>query len=176
MIRLTGARVYLATLEREDCRAIWRDSEYDFDNIVEPFQIGLSIEKADAWFDDIQRLQGNTNVRLGVFLHDGAVIGDAALQGIDRESRACSLGMGFSRLEYRGRGYGVEAARLILGYAFGYLGLERVSAETLEPNTAARRSLEKLGFVLEGRLRKAQYLGGQRVDRLCYGLLKEEFK
>ena len=35
--------------------------------------------------------------------------------------------------------------------------------------------LEKCGFTLEGRERKANYLVGKRHDRLIYGLLIEEY-
>ena len=63
----------------------------------------------------------------------------------------------------------------MLRHAFRDLGLERVSANTLERNLAARRSLERSGFVLEGIERKAIYLGGQKYDRLHYAVLKEEY-
>mgnify|MGYP001144093726 FL=1 len=98
-----------------------------------------------------------------------------ALQDIDRANRCCTLGMGIARLANRGRGYGQQALALILDYAFRFVGLERVSASTLAPNTGARRSLEKAGFVLEGTERQAVYLDGRRVDRLNYGLLREEW-
>lgn len=47
--------------------------------------MGLSPEKADDRFEEIQRDQRVRHVRLGIFLNDGGrVIGDVALQDIDR--------------------------------------------------------------------------------------------
>lgn len=173
-MRLQGEKINLAVLEREDCRKLWQDNEYDFEHPTEEFNIGYSVEKADEWFEEIQKCQGSRHVRLGIFLNDGTVIGDVALQDIDRKNRKCSLGLGIAKIGNRANGYGREAARLVLDYGFRYLGMERISANTLEMNAGAQRVLECCGFTLEGRERKAVYLNGEKYDRLCYGILKEE--
>ncbi len=98
MLKLLGKDIYLAALEREDCKRLWRDTEYDFANPCEELNIGLSEEAALEWFADIQKKQNKENVRLGIFLPDGTPIGDVALQDINRTNRCCSVGMGFSRL------------------------------------------------------------------------------
>ena len=49
-MKLEGNRIYLAVLEKDDCRKIWDDFEYDFQSITEPLNIGHSITKADNWF------------------------------------------------------------------------------------------------------------------------------
>lgn len=63
----------------------------------------------------------------------------------------------------------------MLNYGFSYLGMERIAANTLEINVGAQKSLEKCGFVLEGRERNAVYLNGHQYDKLCYSVLKEEY-
>lgn len=175
MNKLQGQSVYLATLEKEDCRKIWNDFEYDFQNRTEPLNIGHSVQKADDWFDEIQKSQGNTHIRLGIFLNDGTIIGDVALQDIDYKNRSCSVGIGIAKLENRCKGYGKEAARLILDYGFNNVGVERITANTLEMNMPARKSLERLGFVLEGIARKAVYFGGRKYDKYNYSILIEEY-
>ena len=176
MIKLQGDGIYLATLEREDCKTLYEDFEYDFDRPAEPLHIGHSIEKSDEWFDEIQKLQGKENVRLGIFLDDGTAIGDVALQGIDTANRSCSVGMGIAKIANRNKGYGKRAVRLMLEYGFRHLGMERITANTLEINLSAQKSLEGAGFTLEGRERKAVYFGGKRYDRLNYGLLFDEYR
>ena len=78
MLKLQGTDIYLALLERNDCKTLWNDFEYDFENPTEEMNIGHSDEKAIDWFNEIQELQGNQNVRLGIFLNNGTVIGDVA--------------------------------------------------------------------------------------------------
>ncbi|NLJ66477.1 MAG: GNAT family N-acetyltransferase [Clostridiales bacterium] len=174
MLRLPSDNIYLAALEKEDCRKLWEDYEYDFQSATEPLNIGNSNTKADSWFEEIQQDQGIKHIRLGIFLLDGTVIGDVALQDIDWRNRSCSIGLGIAKLEYRNKGYGTEAVRTMLWYGFHNLGLERIIANTLEQNVAAQRSLEKTGFILEGRERKAVYFAGRRWDRLNYALIRED--
>lgn len=171
-----GKNIYLDTLEREDCRALWQAAEWDIGSLTEEPALGLSVEKADEWFEEIQRLQGSRHIRLGIFLKNGGVIGDAALQNLDYGNRCCSVGIGIARLADRAKGYGGEALGLLLKYGFGCLGMERITANTLENNGASSHILENHGFLLEGRERKAVYLGGKKYDRLCYGLLREEYE
>ena len=177
MIKLQGQNIYLAALERQDCRKLYEDNEYDFTNPVEPILFGYSTEKSDDWYNEIQKLlQDNVSVRLGIFMNDGAVIGDVALQSIDEKNRTCSIGAGIAKIANRSHGYGTEAVRLILDYGFNNLGMERITADTLDINIPAQKALAKLGFTLEGRGRKAVYFRGKRHDRLHYGLLAEEWR
>lgn len=176
MLKLEGKQVYLSVLERGHCKALYNDFEYDFDIKAEPFTIGHSVEKSDEWYEDIQKKQGKDNIRLGVFLLDGTVIGDVALQGIDWKNRVCDIGLGIAKIENRGKGYGKEAVKILLDYAFNNLGLERIEANTLEQNIPAQKSLEGLGFTLEGRQRKAVYMNGKKFDRLNYAILAGEYR
>ena len=176
MVKLQGERIYLGTLEKEHCKKLWDEFEYDFVHMAEELNIGHSIEKADEWFEQIKKEQGNSHIRLGVFLNNGIIIGDIALQDINLKNRSCSIGMGMSKLEYRNKGYGKEALKLILEYGFNNFGLERITANTSEINVSAQKSLKKMGFVLEGKEREAIYFAGKKYDRYIYGLLVNEYE
>jgi RimJ/RimL family protein N-acetyltransferase len=177
MLKLQGRRLYLAALEREHCRKLFENEEYDFSQVAEPLYIGASIESADEWYADIQkRYSNNENIRLGIFLNDGTVIGDVALQEFDWRNRNCSLGLGIAKLEHRSQGYGKEASALMLVYAFENLGLHRVAAYTLDTNEAGKKCLKKLGFKQEGRKRQDRWIAGQWVDMLQFSILSEEWR
>ena len=175
MIKLMGKRIYLAALEREHCRKLGEDFEYDFKNPAEPLNLGYSLEESENWYNDIQKDSGK-HIRLGIFLLDGNIIGDIGLQNIDWKNRKCDIGVGFSKLEHRNKGYGSEAVALLLEYAFNNMGLIRVEATTQDLNIPAQKSLEKLGFSLEGRQRNAIYWGGKYHDCLLYAILTEEYR
>jgi len=51
------------------------------------------------------------------------------------------------RPAWRGKGYGTEAARLLVDYGFGRMGIEKIGGGALSGNKASIRMLEKLGFV-----------------------------
>lgn len=175
-MRLRGDDIYLATLERDMCRKLWEDFEYDFENPCGIPYIGHSIEKADDWYESIQKEQGNKEIRLGIFMNNRSVIGDVGLQEIDRVNRSCDIGIGIAKIENRSKGYGHQAVGIMLNYAFKYLGIERITANTLDFNIGARKSLEKCGFTLEGVERKAVYVCGEMRDRYRFAMLKEEYK
>jgi RimJ/RimL family protein N-acetyltransferase len=174
VIQLTGQRIVLRTLEREHCRQLW--ASYDPDPLMptEPLNPGLSVEGADRWFEEMQAKQGKEQVYLGVFTHEGRLVGDIQLAAIDWRHRTASLGCAIARCDDRNQGYGTDASLTMLHYAFDQLDLVRASVATAEYNRSGRRCLEKLGFLEEGRERQAIYCGGQRWDRIHYGLLRTD--
>ena len=176
MIELRGEEVVVRTLEREHCRELWVAYEPAEPLPTEPLNPGLSIEAADQWFQEMQAKQGKEQVYLGVFTHEGKLVGDVQLSNIDWRHRTAGIGLSIARKVDRGQGYGRDATVTLLRYGFQHLDLHRVSAATAEHNAAARRVLEKCGVVQEGREREAIYCDGRRWDRLQYGLLRAEFK
>jgi RimJ/RimL family protein N-acetyltransferase len=85
------------------------------------------------------------------------------------------VGIGLGEREYWGKGYGTDAMRLALRYAFMELNLHRVTLDVFEYNPRAIRSYEKAGFRPEGRQRQALIRNGKRWDLLEMGILREEW-
>ena len=173
MIELVGKKVVLRALERAHCRRLWDDYEPEHP-ATESLNPGHSIEGADKWFEEIQSVQGKTQVYLGIFSLDGALIGDIQLANIDWRNRSASVGMSITKRENRGGGYGTDAVMVLVKYAYEDLDLVRLSARTLVHNTAARRVLENTGFILEGQEREVVTIAGRRYDRLTFGLLRSD--
>jgi RimJ/RimL family protein N-acetyltransferase len=108
-------------------------------------------------------------------LADDKLIGFVVLGDIKWPNQTALLGIGIGDPAYWGKGYGSDALRLILAYAFRELNLYRVGLNVIGYNTRAIRAYEKAGFVLEGRLRGVIHRDGQRYDGLCYGILRDEW-
>ena len=77
--------------------------------------------------------------------------------------------------ENHGKGIGTFAIRAMVDHAFYNLNLRRLQLEVLEYNHVAQRLYKKVGFVEEGRKRKAVYKDGQYVDYMIMGLLRNEY-
>jgi RimJ/RimL family protein N-acetyltransferase len=87
-----------------------------------------------------------------------------------------SIGIGLAP-EFRGRGYGVAAQRLLARYLFAHTqGVNRVQAETEITNVAEQRALEKAGFTREGVLRGATFRAGKWHDQVLYSVLRAEIE
>jgi aminoglycoside 6'-N-acetyltransferase len=78
--------------------------------------------------------------------------------------------------DFRGRGIGTEAQRQLVHYLFTHTRVERIQATTDPENRAELRCLEKVGFTLEGAVRRAQWRGGRWHDQLLLSLLRDEYE
>ena len=76
----------------------------------------------------------------------------------------------------RGRGFGKEAVRLTLRYAFHELGLRRLSLDVISDNLPAIGLYRGLGFQEEGRLRERVYRDGLASDLIYMGLLRRDWE
>jgi RimJ/RimL family protein N-acetyltransferase len=86
------------------------------------------------------------------------------------------VAIGIGEREYRGRGCGTDAMRVLLRYAFTELNLHRVTLIVFGYNPRAMRSYEKAGFVVEGRQRRCLHRDGQWWDMVFMGILKDEWE
>jgi diamine N-acetyltransferase len=102
-------------------------------------------------------------------------IGVVNLGNINYREGSADFGIEIGEAAYRGRGYGTEATRLMLDYAFTGLGLHSVALETWEYNLAARRAYAKAGFRETGRRRQAKFFAGKRWDIIYMDCLASEF-
>lgn len=104
------------------------------------------------------------------------LIGLLELDGILWTHQVGWLSIAIGAAEHRGRGYGAEALRLALGFAFQELNLYRVQLTVFAYNTRAIALYERLGFQREGVYREFVHRDGQRFDMYLYGLLAREWQ
>ena len=109
-------------------------------------------------------------------LENDRLIGFVALHSIEWNNQAGLLAIGIGEAEYRNRGYGSDALRLILRYAFEELNLNRVGLDVIANNERAIAAYERAGFRREGAMRSAVQRDGRRHDRLIMGILREEWR
>jgi RimJ/RimL family protein N-acetyltransferase len=106
------------------------------------------------------------------------LVGTCTLAELSAEHRRAAVGYALRRAEW-GRGYGTEALRALLAFAFddaAGLALHRVEADVDPRNDASIRVLERLGFRREGVLRERWHLHGELQDAALYGLLAREWR
>ena len=106
---------------------------------------------------------------------DGTCIGLIGCYGIDWSSRNAELGVIIGRKEHLGRGYGSEAVKLLVSFAFNELGLHRIFLRVFDFNERAIQSFRKCGFVEEGRLREAYFREGTYHNILVMSILEHEY-
>lgn len=108
-------------------------------------------------------------------MDDDRLLGDIDLSVISWPDGDAFVGLGIGERDFWGKGYGTDAMKLALRYAFLELNLRRVTLNVFEYNERAIRSYEKAGFQLEGRQRQVIQREGRRWDILYMGILREEW-
>jgi RimJ/RimL family protein N-acetyltransferase len=117
----------------------------------------------------------NDHYRWMIENQDGQAVGTILTHTCDRRSGNFRYGLLIGAAHHR-RGYAREAVDLVLRFFFEELGYQKVTVEVYDFNLPSQRFHERLGFTLEGRLRRAVFTGGKHYDALVYGLLREEFQ
>ena len=136
------------------------------------FDVPISFENTLKWFKNNQNNMSRSDV---VFEDDnGNIVAMGGLTSIDHKLRKGELYI-FVGPEHQGKGYGTEATRLLCQYGFNSLELYKIYLYTNSNNFSAIRTYEKVGFKLEGVLRKEILYKDNLIDRLYFGLLNTDF-
>ena len=172
---ITGPRVTLRPLRAEDEGALYAIAA-DFDTWEERNDAvpnALTRELFGERFAKRLTADGD-ELSLGIEAN-GHLVGRVDLFGIDPFVRQAEVGIALAA-DARGKGYGSEALRLLVEFAFVRRNMRRIVLMTLATNSAALRSYAKVGFVEEGRRREAAWVRGEYVDMVDMGLLRSEFR
>jgi RimJ/RimL family protein N-acetyltransferase len=106
---------------------------------------------------------------------DVRLLGKAMIAHVEWTNGNCMLRLGIGSADDRRKGYGTQALKMLLRFAFAELNLFRVTANAGEYNDGAIALLQKFGFTEEVRRRQALEREGRRWDLLVFGLLKDEW-
>lgn len=106
---------------------------------------------------------------------NGTHIGNVKLHNFNHINGTCEYGMVIGNKQYWNKGYGEEVSNMIFDLAFNTLGMRKMWATIKANNPRVIRMVEKLGFTIEGCLRKHTFSDGEFVDKIFLGLFAEEF-
>jgi RimJ/RimL family protein N-acetyltransferase len=174
---LTGQKVILRPIRRADLERLCQfnnDIEVEIAGGGDP-PMPQSLERLQAEFD-ADASKGGRDCATFAIEADGQFIGHCALFQFDAAARTCSLGITIGDKDYWGRGYGRDAVRLLLDYAFRLRNVRRVHLSVNGANERALRAYLACGFVEEGRLRQHLWSAGRYVDLVQMGILREEWE
>ena len=138
--------ITLAPMTRELFHTLYRGFENDPDiymNMQYYTQYVYNSEKVDERFDSLQTPE---RVVFAVML-DGAPIGEVQLKRINRERNDCTLSIHLQNDAVKNRGFGTQAEKQAVRYAFDVLKLDAVNADAVLKNTRSQHVLEKAGFM-----------------------------
>lgn len=139
-------------------------------NVPHPYADGM----AEEWIGSHEAGYAEGSLAIYAVVHRPAeeLLGAVGLV-IDPQNALAELGYWIGVL-YWGRGYATEAARALIDFGFGQLGLNRIQARHLLRNPASGRVMEKLGMTREGTFRQAVRKWERFEDVALYAMLSSD--
>ena len=141
--------IELKKMTKELCHELYKDWSNDASiymdmSLFKPYSYNKS--SVDRYFDSKNE---SSRIIFAIML-DGKPIGELQLKQIDLEKAECTLSIHMQNDAVKDKGYGTQAERLAVKYAFDELGMVAVNADTIMKNTRSQHVLEKVGFHLIG--------------------------
>ena len=173
---ITGERVALGPIARDTLPLFYR--WFNDMELLRTAGIGdgpWTMERVEAW---CARFSGGSDEAwFMVFGRDsGRPIGFAGLRDIDERHGTAEYAISIGEASARGMGFGTEATRLMLDYAFIARGLHSVLLDVAEYNPGGIHAYAKAGFREIGRRRESDVMDGKRWDTVYMQALASEFE
>ncbi len=99
-------------------------------------------------------------------------IGNIKIHGIDNLHRHAQLSIIIGEKKYWGRGYGTEAIKLAVNFAFNTLNLHRLTAGIYANNVASIKAFKKANFFEEGLRKEHRFYNGTYVDEVALAIIR----
>jgi RimJ/RimL family protein N-acetyltransferase len=131
-------------------------------------------EDEKEWIERVRREMSKQVVVM--ILVDGVPIGTMGLHNIDHRQCTATSGALIGEKSYWGKGYGTEAKKLLLEYAFNTLNLRKVYSEVIAFNERSINYSLTCGYKEEARLKKHYFAKGKCWDQIILSVTKEDFK
>ena len=172
-----GELVRLRALDVRDAEA-WLAEEADSE-AIRALHFGMELPRSRAIAEEWAATFANFAKADERIMFSIETLADEYAGSINIHSMECrhgtfQTGMRLFRA-FCGRGYALEAKRIVLRYAFHELRFQKYNLRCLETNDAIVRHAKRLGCREEGRVRRAFYTDGRYLDELLFGLTREEF-
>lgn len=164
---LKGSRVYLRSIEEDDATEnylSWLNNQETTKGLVTG-RFPTSMQSLKTYLRSIE--QNEKSVMFAIcLLENNQHIGNIKLDQLDYYAGTAELGILIGEENQRGKGIGSETCQLVLDYAFQNLNLRKVTLSVFSNNPNAVKTYEKLGFLVEGRLKDHFFMNGNYYDKI----------
>ncbi|MBN4074376.1 MAG: RimJ/RimL family protein N-acetyltransferase [Alkaliphilus sp.] len=173
----TSERVRLREYKKEDME---QAQKYVNDPEVKSFlHPGIpylyTFEDQKKWFEDNSATKDIYSFAIET-VADNKYIGGCGVNSIDWKNSVAGVGIFIGDKNYWNKGYGTEVMRLLVGFIFNEMNINKVNLNVFSFNERAIKSYVKCGFKKEGVLRQEVFRNGKYHDKVMMGILRDEFK
>ncbi len=167
-----GTGCFIRSYEKDDIPNVARyaNNHEIWKNMMDRFPWPYHKEDAETWVDIAMKEEPEQNF---VIANPEGFIGAIGIKlQYDVYRKTAEMGYWLGE-PFWGRGITSAAAEKFSDWAMDNYSLVKIFAGVFDWNPASARVLEKAGFELEARLKKAIYKDGKIVDQLYYARFRE---
>ncbi|HNT75641.1 MAG TPA: GNAT family protein [Anaerolineae bacterium] len=169
-----GKQVRLRGVEPRDAEVFFAWKDTDMERFADFVRFPHSLEATRKHFEQMATGPKDDCFDFVIENEAGDAVGIINSHTCDRRVGSFMYGLAIGP-DYRRRGYAAEAALLVMRYFFDELRYQKATVTVYSCNPASQKLHERLGFTLEGRVRRTVFTEGQHFDELFYGMTIEEF-
>lgn len=173
MKTMEGRNLVLRPINDSDTSNIisWRNKEFVRRNFI--YQEMFTKESHENWIRTMVKTKKVIQFIMAE-RESGRDIGSVYLRDIDYKNAKAEYGIFIGEEDALGRGFGTEAAKLILTYAFEELYLHKIMLRVFAHNTRAVQSYLKAGFVQEGYFKDEVKINSEYYDIIFMAKINEK--
>lgn len=138
--------LYLVKMTRSLMHEFYKSFSYDPETIADTKQTPVYKYNKEVVNKHYDKHTAQGKIHFAIMLDD-KIIGDIYLKHLDPELESCDIGVHIVNDQYKGKGYGTQAEKILLSYIFNKLKMKTVYAETLIKNERSAHVLKKVGFI-----------------------------
>ncbi|MCF7845323.1 MAG: GNAT family N-acetyltransferase [Candidatus Pacebacteria bacterium] len=171
-----GSKINLRPIEKSDVPKLveWVNDE----ETTRYLSIYLPMNTFDEenWVESLSKNK-STDIVFGIeSLKEKELIGNIGLHQINSVARKANLGIFIGEEEYRGKGYGTEAIKKVIEYAFLSVNLRKITLSVLSFNERAKKCYKKCGFQVEGVFKEGFFKEGEYVDEIFMSIFRKDWQ
>ena len=102
-------------------------------------------------------------------------IGLSGLDLVDLKKNVARFFIVIGEKKYWGKGIGSEVIKKVVKHGLEKLNLRKISSDFLSPNEAVKIIHQKVGFKIDGIIRKESFRNEKWADRVILSIFKDEF-
>jgi RimJ/RimL family protein N-acetyltransferase len=173
---LVGRRVHLRELQVADAPALLAAvSPEEVSRFISPQPGNVSaIERFIGWAR-AEREAGRAACFAVTLPGSDVAIGMFQVRALESSLATAEWGFVIGS-EHWGQGFFVDAATLLVDFAFEVMGVRRLEARAAAANGRGNAALRKIGAVQEGVLRRAFLRDGRLLDQVLWSILRDEWR
>ncbi|MCT8976230.1 GNAT family N-acetyltransferase [Clostridium sp. CX1] len=171
-----GKKVRLREYRKEDIplRVTYINDPEIIKSLTPDIPYPMTLHEEEKWFQSVTALNDTYKFAIET-LNDSKFIGGCSINSVDWKNSVATVGIFIGNRQYRGKGYGTDAMRVLTDFVFMQMNINKIRLIVYSYNESAIRCYEKCGYKVEGVLKQEIYKDGKYYDKISMGLLKAEY-